>query len=684
LDDGGDANTPPLVFVPLREDRQPWDQLQTAISAKKEALASRKNDAKPEFELWLAAAKASPLPEPSSEKLAVHMPLNYGPAAEDQSRPGPFGPAPRLTDRGMVCGEKPVIDRHGQASYGAFVYVEDKPSGAIMSRMDKAEKYRGWDILLGGGKPTVHIIDQYPETALKITAKQALAPGQWHHVLAVFDGAKKGADALSLYVDGHLAEVEFNNNNLGSNIVANVPFRLGARSDKSEVAETVRDGKIFIQDARFYNRTLREDEVARLAAGGLLRAFFSSPDAEKNPESTNIINNLFLACFDAPSRKLNSEMAALKSEESKLRERGGTTLVMQEKKDTAPVAYLLARGNYAAKGDKLEAATPAAFAPMAPNEPRNRLGLARWIVSRENPLAARVTVNRLWANIFGTGIVETTEDFGVMGARPTNQPLLDWLAVEFMDSGWDFRRMVRLMVTSAAYRQSGAVSREKLEKDPQNKLVSRGPRFRLDAEEIRDQALAASGLLVPRVGGPPARPYQPQGVWEAVAMTVSNTREYKQDQGDALYRRSLYTFWKRIAPPPSMEILNAPSRETFCTRRDRTDTPLQAFVTMNDPQFVEAARRLAARAVKSSGGFNARLDFITDSLITRPLTGPERAVIGSVEKRAQENYGKNPDAAKELIHVGDSKPDESIQPSELAAWTVVASEIMNLDESLSK
>src|SRR5207248_3263142 len=247
--------------------------------------------------------------------------------------------------------------------------------------------------------------------------------------------------------------------------------------------------------------------------------------------------------------------------------------------DSLPIANILLRGNYANKGPEIAAATPEALPPMPPDLPRNRLGFARWLASRDNPLTARVTVNRLWSQIFGIGIVETTEDFGVKGARPTHQQLLDWLAVEFMESGWDLRHIVKTMVTSATYRQSEAVSAQKLQKDPLNKLCGRGPHLRLDGEEIRDQALAAAGLLVKKIGGPPVKPYQPEGVWEAVAMTVSNTRVYEQDHGEALYRRSLYTFWKRIAPPPTLEILNAPSREVFCTRRDRTDTPLQAFAT---------------------------------------------------------------------------------------------------------
>jgi hypothetical protein len=255
---------------------------------------------------------------------------------------------------------------------------------------------------------------------------------------------------------------------------------------------------------------------------------------------------------------------------------------------------------------------------MSSELPKNRLGFAQWLLRPEHPLTARVTVNRFWQEVFGTGIVRTSGDFGVAGELPSHPELLDWLAVEFRESGWDMKRFFKLLVTSATYRQVAVTTPEKLEKDPQNRLLSRGPRFRMDAEMIRDCALTASGLLAPRIGGPSAKPYQPDGVWEAVAMIGSNTRDYRRDNGANLYRRSLYTFWKRAAPPASMEIFNAPSRETCTVRRERTNTPLQALVTLNDPQFVEAARYLAQRALKEGGDkVEGRLDFLARRLLAR-------------------------------------------------------------------
>jgi hypothetical protein len=723
LDSPTSGDVAPMVFVPAKADRQRWDVLTKDISKTKAAVEARRKSAKPDFEKWLYAQldvqkpgpaeitkigqTVLPLPEgegrgegehtPQSSSLhTLSLPLvgtNFAyrgtakgteitwPGAQ-QFRPGPYGAAPEIGKGAIISNAMPVLSRTGKASYGAMIRIEDKPNGAVLSRMDLSDNYRGWDLFLTEGRPTVHIIDKWPDIALKVTAKKVLSPGEWHHVIAVFDGTLKGAEAIQIYVDGIAADLEVNNNTLGPNIETKAPLRLGGRSDKDVAADTITGGKVFLQDLAFFDHALNLGEVAHLAANGLLADFLA---AETNSvQRTNRLFNVYMAGFDAPTKKFESKLQTLKTEEQQIKVRGASTLVFEEKKNSEPTAFVLTRGNYAAKGDKVSAATPAALPPMPSDQPHNRLGLARWLVSRDNPLTARVTVNRLWSQMMGIGIVETTGDFGVMGARPTNQPLLDWLAVEFMDSGWDFRHMAKLIVTSATYRQSEKVSKEKLEKDPQNRLFARGPHVRLDAEQIRDQALAASGLLVSKIGGPPVKPYQPEGIWEDVAMKDSNTRFYKQDKGEALYRRSIYTFWKRVAPPPSMEILNAPTREVLCTRRDRTDTPLQALVTMNDPEFVEAARHLAAKALRSDPQFDKRLDQITEALLARRFTSAERAVAKDLEEHAQKEYAKNPDAAKSLLTVGESPADNKLPAPDLAAWTLVASQIMNLDESLTK
>jgi hypothetical protein len=322
---------------------------------------------------------------------------------------------------------------------------------------------------------------------------------------------------------------------------------------------------------------------------------------------------------------------------------------------------------------------------MPKDFPRNRLGFAKWLFLPENPLTARVTVNRFWQEVFGTGIVRTTGDLGVSGELPSHPELLDWMAVDFRESGWDVKKFFKMIVMSATYRQAAIVTPEKLAKDEANRLLSRGPRFRMDAEMVRDYALSASGLLVQKIGGPSVKPYQPDGVWEAVAMDVSNTRFYKQDTGDKLYRRSMYTFWKRAAPPASMEIFNAPSREACTVRRERTDTPLQALVTLDDPQFIEAARHLAERALENGGDKEqSRIDFMARHLLLRPLRKDETKVAENVLDGLLTHYKSDPKDAEALISVGESKADKSLDRPTLAAYTMVANQLMNLDEVLNK
>jgi hypothetical protein len=306
-------------------------------------------------------------------------------------------------------------------------------------------------------------------------------------------------------------------------------------------------------------------------------------------------------------------------------------------------------------------------------------------VSPENPLTARVTVNRMWYELFGTGIVETTEDFGIMGQRPTNAELLDWLAVEFRESGWDVKHMYKLMVLSAAYRQSARSSPEQLKKDPRNLLLSHGPRFRMDGEMLRDIALQSGGLLVDRIGGPSVKPYQPPNVWEQVSYPTSDTLIYVQDHGQSLYRRSMYTYWKRMASPVNMDAFDAPVRDAVCTRRQRTDTPLQALVTMNDVQWIEAARALAERVIHEAGSKpEDRIDRMSEILLARDPSPKTMAVLENSLGQMRKHYASDSKAAHALVHEGESKPSGNLPEPELASWTMIANEMLNLDETLNK
>jgi hypothetical protein len=312
--------------------------------------------------------------------------------------------------------------------------------------------------------------------------------------------------------------------------------------------------------------------------------------------------------------------------------------------------------------------------------PNNRLGLAEWLVDRSNPLTARVTVNRFWQMLFGTGLVKTVDDFGSQGEWPAYQDVLDDLATNFMDGGWDVKALLKTMVTSATYRQSSKVTPELLEKDPENRLLARGPRFRLAPQAIRDQALAISGLLVEKVGGPPVKPYQPPGLWEEVSFGES----YKPDTGDALYRRSLYTFWKRTVAPPTMVTFDAASRETCIVRANRTNTPLQALNLMNDVTYVEASRKLAERIMKDGATPEQRIGYAFRLALARPPKPQEQRVLLDALGQFQARYKAKPDAAVKYLSQGNSPRDPKLDTTELAAYTALASLIFNLDETITK
>ena len=386
-------------------------------------------------------------------------------------------------------------------------------------------------------------------------------------------------------------------------------------------------------------------------------------------------------------RRLNDEAARLRKEIVAAEAEIPTTLVMEEQKEPRPT-FVLMRGAYDKPGERVVASTPAVLPKPAAELPKNRLGLARWLVSRENPLTARVTVNRLWQQFFGTGLVRSSEDFGSQGDLPSHPELLDWLAVTFQESGWDVKHLVKLIVTSDTYRQSSrhpsdATSRES---DPANVWLARGPRHRLSAEVIRDQALAASGLLVGKVGGPAVKPYHPVGLYEQVVAQRDNPNAtYQQGHGEDLFRRSLYTYWKRSVPHPAMMLFDAPFREVCTLRRNRSNTPLQALNLMNDPTYVEAARFLAQRMIQEGGATaESRLTLGFRLLLARDPSPQELKILTAALERALADFRRDPEAAKQLLAVGETRSGAGIPPADLAAYATSASTLLNLDEAVTK
>lgn len=678
-----DGNIPehePTLLVPAGQDRGRWPGLQKEIAAARRELQARGKAAGPAFSRWLETATrlAPPAPDPS---VKLHRPL----VARDEAAPqGPFGPAVSLAEGGVVLGESFPLTEKTEMSFGFYLRIEGAPSGTLLAALSDGDTRQGWELRLKDGKIGYYLADG-GDVVVESFARTALEPGEWHHVLFYFDGRASRYRLIDVLVDGKATVPAPEPRDLSRDVMPTGPLTLGARTAKNgSTAAAISGGAAWVQDLRHQAKIFRPADTKPMTDALVAATALAKPDAERKPAERAALLAHYLATADGPALAIAAKLDRLLAEERAIAERGGVTLVMKEKENSEPFAHVLNRGEYSQPGEKVPAATPGVLPPLGAGQPANRLGLARWLVAPENPLTARVTANRMWQQIFGLGIVETPADFGVMGARPSHPKLLDWLAVEFRETGWDQRKLLRLLVTSATYRQSAAATRELLERDPDNRLLARGPRHRLDAEVLRDQALAVAGLLVSRIGGPPVRPYQPEGIWEEVSMKQSTTRFYQQDSGDNLYRRSLYTLWKRTAAPPAMEILNAPSREVSCVRRDRTNTPLQAFVTLNETAFVESARQLAARTMREGGTFELRADGIARRVLGRGLSGEERATLRRLFVAAEATYRSDPAAARALLAVGASPADPRHPPAELAAWTLVASQVMNLDEALTK
>ena len=693
--DGNVQDTPPILTVPVPEDRPRFAELEKAIPPAKAAVDDRRKAARPAFDAWVAAATpdvvAKSLPQDTP---LVQVPLGEGQgtstlarlAGKETSLPltpstswqaGPSGePAILLDGRAGELSTSGDFEHDQPFAVSAWLRVPANDSAySVVARMDEGNAHRGWDMWVQGRRLGMHLIHAFPGDAIKVLATDQLKADTWTLVAVTYDGSGK-AEGVKIFYDGKEQKPKIENNTFKKqSIRTEVSLAIGGRS-KSATAHGVGLASLSI-----WGRSLSPGEVEGLSrAQQLADVVKLAPEARA--KAADGLYDWWLTSLDAPFQTATAAAGRLEAELSEIKKRGTIAHVMNEKPEM-PKAFILDRGEYDKRKDEVQADTPDALPPFAEGLPRNRLGLATWLLMQDHPLTSRVTVNRFWQEVFGTGLVRTSGDFGITGELPSHPELLDWLAVEFREGGWDVKKLFRLMVTSAAYRQQATATPEKLAKDNANRLLSRGPRFRMDAEMLRDHALAASGLLVKQIGGPSVKPYQPDGVWEAVSMG-GNTSRYQRDKGENIYRRSMYWFWKRSAPPASMDILNAPSRESCCVRRERTNTPLQALVTLNDPQFVEAARALADRALDLGGDSDdKRLEIIAERLLARPLAPPEVAIVKRSLADLVAWYKAHPEQAKQLVAVGDSQP-RAADPVQLASWTMLTNELMNLDEVLCK
>jgi hypothetical protein len=693
----------PLVIVTDEEVTERLAELERQIHGLEQETDPANSKYDLGFKAWRSRLAAGPLPRIEPEGLIARLPLDTmsrdfrlanragarRPAVLQGDRDlapetvaGHFGGAQRFKGETRIeLGDSTgFFERNHPFSVSLWIKLERAGvAGPIFSRAGGTfNGYRGYEAWLRpDGSLHARLSHVWPDEAIEVETADRILPGAWHHFAMTYDGSSRAA-GIRLYLDGrslvqrtvtdHLRRSLLHDGN-GDNWDGWSRFRIGG-----ENTQTTEDATF--DELRLYDRQLTSLEVAALSGttDPLGRALESNDEAALRAYYVDRV-----APGTAHARR---RLMALRGEANEILSEQPAVMVLREREVTEPrPTHVLARGAYNAPMESVTAGTPSAVLAFPDDLPRNRLGLARWLIDPENPLFARVAVNRYWQMLFGRGLVRTAEDFGNQGELPTHPELLDYLAIRFRENGWDLKALLKEIVLSATYRQSSIADPALRERDPENVLLARGTSFRLPAEMIRDHALAASGLLVREIGGPSVKPYQPPGLWQQLA--TRNATEYVQDHGDKLYRRSLYTIWKRTSPPPMMISFDASQRDVCTVRRQSTNTPLQALVLMNDPQFVEAARVLAERMVKEGGKSpDDRIVFGFRALTSRYPDAEELRTLRGLFDAERVAFEKDASAARRLLSTGEHPRDRRLEPAEVAALAVVASTIMNFDETV--
>lgn len=611
-------------------------------------------------------------------------------------------------------------DYRERFTIAAWVYPESEAAGSIITKVsdspaeveNNVPRAEGYGLYFINGKIHFNMVFRWGEDTLRVETEDALPIKQWSHVAVAFDGLKQWEDRLRIFVDGREAKLKFNQRN----------FFLLFGGTKNTLKIGAGGGPQFrfkgaIDEARIYSRKLDADEIAMLACAEPLEKIAAIPVARRSRAQALKLRHAFLA-QTAPDelKQAYQRLVELKQQKQSFEDGLPTLMVMEEMSKPRP-AFLLKRGAYDAPGERVERGVPSALPPMPAEFPNNRLGFARWLVGAEHPLTSRVAVNRFWQMLFGAGLVRTTEDFGAQGEAPSHPELLDWLATEFRDAAgryatgsgsdlvgstyrdkngnplatargteavaWNVKALLKTIVMSATYRQSSKLTPQLFQRDPDNLWLARGPRFRLSAEMIRDQALFVSGLLVEKLGGPSVKPYQPEGLFKDMAF--SGLTGYERDKGEGLWRRSLYTFWKRTVLAPAMQVFDASAREHCNVRDTRTNTPLQSLNLMNDVTYVEAARMLAERMMKEGGATpEERIAWAFRVATSRRPGERELQVLLKSLNEQMDYFSGNLREAAQLLSVGEKKSDDELNVTELAAYMATASLILNLDEVITK
>ena len=639
----------------------------------------------PSFEAWLPRPRAQLASEVTVAQSSQHLnspptlvpgrvsKLDFEEAVHhpNQTVAGRFGRAIKLTGDDGIGLDVGNFARFDPFSVTLWINTPDHKERAVVFHRSRAwtdAGSRGYQLLIERGRLSASLIHFWPGNAIRIKTQQQLVPGKWTHVAVTYDGSSR-ADGLRIYLDGRQAPCVTVRDNLYKNIT-------GGGGDNITIGARFRDRGFregMVDEFHVYSRQLTALEVAQLGDNHSLISALKTPVAQLTHRLREQLRTYYLATVDTEYRQQLTRLRDVRKSRAQVVDAIDEIMVMRELAEPRPT-YVLRRGAYDQPQIRVSPDTPAVFPPFPNNLPRNRLGLAGWLTSPQHPLTARVAVNRIWQELMGHGIVRTPEDFGIQGQRPTHPKLLDWLAKDFMANGWDVKRLVKQIVTSATYQQSSSVSRALQDRDPENRLLGRTVSHRLPAEMLRDNALAVSGLLVTQLGGAPAKPYEVEASFKPV----------KRAQDAGLYRRSIYTYWKRTAPAPVMMTLDASKRDVCRVRRERTSSPLQSFVLMNGPQFVEAARMLAESVLQhKSADQDDLLITIFRTLTSRRPGREELRVLNELLEQQLSYFRADPRRAEQYLQVGQSPFDAASDAAQLAATSVVVAAMLNHDECLT-
>jgi hypothetical protein len=651
----------PTLFKIDAATKTRLEKLKLDITSAEKSLVQLAKTRTAEFSGWLRTKR-------SIEELipgrVAHLDFEGAVSGTNQIVKGQMGKAVQLSGDDGIGLKVGNFRRFDPFSISLWMNTPDVKDRAVVFHRSRAwtdAGSRGYQLLLEEGRLSFSLIHFWPGNAIRIRMKNVLATKTWHHVAITWDGSSR-ATGLQLYLNGKPADCTVVRDDLYKNIT-------GGGGNNISIGQRFRDRGFtngLVDEFKVFNRQLAGLEVKELHDGKSLTTALAT--------SSQDLYDYYLKTADQKYQQQLKELRIKREALSNASDNLPEIMVMAEDK-TPRQTYLLKRGAYDAQGDKVGPETPAVLPIYPDNLPRNRLGLAKWLGQSNHPLTARVAVNRYWQMIFGTGLVRTPEDFGRQGQPPTHPQLLDWLSVDFAENGWDIKRLLKQIVMSATYRQSSKASAKSFARDPQNTLLSWSPSFRLPAEMLRDNALATSGLLVRKKGGPPAKPYEVE-----VSFKPS-----KRDKGEGLYRRSLYTYWKRTGPAPVMMTLDASKRDVCRVRRERTSTPTEAFVLMNGTQFVEAARALSQNVMKKHGDNGvASIRDLFSTLTARSPSDSELAVLADLYQRQVEYFKSHPGNAAMYLKIGDHQADKTLDANRLAALSTVANALFSYDEVVNR